>query len=154
MLFVIVFNEHSKSLYPYGENNGNSQTHWWRNLSDTDVGITGSNIAFSNVVPETIILGDDLSCYSPDEECSNSEESKALTIKQLSIASTLYKIDHKFPDLKYRFNLKARGPDRFVAWWSENHPGCQITVDSIKRWTYREDEDPSRYNIHWKEYGD
>ncbi|KAF0454724.1 kinase-like domain-containing protein [Gigaspora margarita] len=102
--------------------------------------------------------GDDLSYYSPDEECSDSEESKALTIKHSFLSlKTHYKIDHEFPDPKYRFNLKARGlttPEKFVAWWNENHHDCQITVDSIKRWTYREDEDPSSYNIHWKEYGE
>ncbi|CAG8805897.1 11077_t:CDS:2, partial [Dentiscutata erythropus] len=100
----------------------------------------------------------DLSYYSPDDEDSDSEESRALTIK-ISILSlkTHYKIDHIFPDRKYMFNLKARGlttPEKFVAWWNENHPDCQITVDSIQRWTYRDDQDPSSYNIHWKLYGD
>ncbi|KAF0454725.1 kinase-like domain-containing protein [Gigaspora margarita] len=113
---------------------------------------------YNNKYFTDFLLGDDLSYYSPDEECSDSEESKALTIKHSFLSlKTHYKIDHEFPDPKYRFNLKARGlttPEKFVAWWNENHHDCQITVDSIKRWTYREDEDPSSYNIHWKEYGE
>ena len=55
------------------------------------------------------------------------------------------------------FNFKARGlttREKFVAWWNENHPDFQITVDSIKKWTYREDQNPSTYNFHWSEYGD
>ena len=55
------------------------------------------------------------------------------------------------------FNLKEKGlttPEKFVAWWNGNNPDFQITVDSIEEWTYREDEDPSRYNYHWEEYGD
>ncbi|CAG8466871.1 6103_t:CDS:2 [Dentiscutata erythropus] len=100
----------------------------------------------------------DLSYYSPDEEISDSEESKALTIKHsfLSLKKG-YEETHKFPDPKYMFNLKARGlntREKFVAWWNENHPDCQITVDSIIRWTYREDDDPSDYNLHWEQYGE
>ena len=55
------------------------------------------------------------------------------------------------------FDLKTKGlttREKFVAWWNENHPDCQITVDSIKKWTYRENQDPSTYNFHWSEYGD
>jgi len=55
------------------------------------------------------------------------------------------------------FDLKTKGlttREKFVAWWNEKHPDCQITVDSIKKWTYREDQDPSTYNFHWSEYGD
>ena len=55
------------------------------------------------------------------------------------------------------FNLKEKGlttPEKFVAWWNGNNPDFQITVDSIEEWTYRKDEDPSRYNCHWGEYGD
>lgn len=48
-------------------------------------------------------------------------------------------------------NKRATIREKFVAWWNENHPDCQITVDSID---YREDEDPSSYNVHWSEYGD
>ena len=54
------------------------------------------------------------------------------------------------------FNLKARGlttREKFVTWWNKNQ-NFQITVDSIKRWNYREDEDFSCYNTHWGEYGD
>ena len=54
------------------------------------------------------------------------------------------------------FNLKTKGlttPKKFVARWNEKHPDFLITVDSIKDWTYREDEDPSNYNVHWSEYG-
>jgi len=126
---------------------------------------------------------DDLSYYSSDDYDSDSEEYRALTIKlgfrnvsdridsmkclpaarlttyisfKVSL-KTMYKAIHKFPDPKYKFNLKARGlttPEKFVVWWNENHPDCQITVDSIEEWTYREGEDPSRYNVHWSEYGE
>ncbi|CAG8719281.1 24643_t:CDS:2 [Dentiscutata erythropus] len=74
------------------------------------------------------------SYYSSDEESSDSEESKVFTIKH-SIC-THYKIDHEFPDPKYKFNLKARG------------------ITTPEKWTYRDDQDPSSYNTHWKEYGD
>ncbi|CAG8472226.1 25977_t:CDS:2 [Dentiscutata erythropus] len=87
------------------------------------------------------------------EEDSDSEESKALTIKH----SIRYEETGLFPDPKYMFNLMARGlttPEKFVAWWNETHPDCQITVDSIMRWSYCEDEDPANYSIHWEEYGD
>ena len=53
------------------------------------------------------------------------------------------------------FDFKTKGLttlEKFVAWWNENHPDCQITVDSIGEWTYRDEEDPSCYNIHWSEY--
>ena len=69
----------------------------------------------------------------------------------------MYEETHEFPDPKYLYDLKTKGlttPEMFVAWWNENHQDFQITVDSIKKWTYREDEDHSRYNIHWSEYGD
>ncbi|CAG8591655.1 8088_t:CDS:2 [Acaulospora morrowiae] len=104
------------------------------------------------------IQGDDLAYYSPDDDYSDSEESKAITIK-LSILSLkkMYEEIHEFPDPKYMFDLKTKGlttPEMFVAWWNENHQDFQITVDSIKKWTYREDEDHSRHNIHWSEYGD
>ncbi|PKK72783.1 hypothetical protein RhiirC2_848140 [Rhizophagus irregularis] len=78
----------------------------------------------------------DTRSISPD---GDSEESKAITIK-LSIK-----------------NLQTKGltiHEKFVAWWNENHPDCQIKVDSIEEWTYRENEDPSSYNVHWSEYGD
>ena len=56
------------------------------------------------------------------------------------------------------FNLKAKGlttREKFVAWWNEeDHPDFQITVDSIKRWDYREDEDTSSYDYLWGQYGD
>ncbi|RHZ82070.1 hypothetical protein Glove_114g38 [Diversispora epigaea] len=101
---------------------------------------------------------DDLFYYSPDDEYSDSEESKALTIKHSILSlKRMYEDTHEFPDPKYMFNLKARGlttPEKFVVWWNESHPDFQITVDSIEEWTYREDEDPSRYNCHWEEYGD
>ncbi|GBB86853.1 hypothetical protein RclHR1_01330007 [Rhizophagus clarus] len=63
----------------------------------------------------------------------------------------------EFPDPKYFFDLKTKGlttREKFVAWWNENHPDCQITADSIKEWTYHDDEDPSSYNVHWSEYGE
>jgi hypothetical protein len=69
----------------------------------------------------------------------------------------MYEEIHVFPDPKYMFDLKTKElttPEKFVAWWNENHPDFLITVDSIKDWTYREDEDPSRYNLNWGEYGD
>ncbi|CAB5209910.1 unnamed protein product [Rhizophagus irregularis] len=56
-------------------------------------------------------------------------------------------------DTRGRFRLtkiyKQKGSlfmKKFVAWWNENHPDCQIKVDSIEEWTYRENEDPSSYN--------
>ena len=48
------------------------------------------------------------------------------------------------------FNFKARGlttREKFVEWWNENHPDFQITADSIKVWSYREDEDTSSYDL-------
>ncbi|CAG8460675.1 3979_t:CDS:10 [Ambispora leptoticha] len=42
-------------------------------------------------------------------------------------------------------------PEKFVVWWNDKHPDCQIKVDSLMSWTYR---DPSEYNINWHEYGD
>ncbi|CAG8693859.1 15862_t:CDS:2 [Acaulospora morrowiae] len=96
--------------------------------------------------------------YSPDEDDSDSEESKTLTIKHSILSlKRYYEYTHKFPDPKYMFDLKAKGlttPEKFVAWWNGNNPDFQITVDSIEEWTYREDENPSRYNCHWGEYGD
>ncbi|CAI2168060.1 17992_t:CDS:2 [Funneliformis geosporum] len=71
--------------------------------------------------------------YSPDDDDSDSEEGRALTIKHSICLTT---------------------PEKFVSWWNENHPDCQITIDSLEEWTYREDEDPSTYNIHWREHGD
>ena len=55
------------------------------------------------------------------------------------------------------FNFKARGlttREKFVEWWNENHPDFQITADSIKVWSYREDEDTSSYDYLWGQYGD
>ncbi|CAG8458213.1 10913_t:CDS:2 [Ambispora leptoticha] len=110
----------------------------------------------SNVVDLTKkyqIQEDDL--YSPDEDDSDSEESKKLTIKHSILSlKRFYEYTLKFPDPKYMFNLKEKGlttPEKFVAWWNGNNPDFQITVDSIEEWTYREDEDPSRYNCHWGE---
>ncbi|KAF0558842.1 kinase-like domain-containing protein [Gigaspora margarita] len=99
-------------------------------------------------------IQDDL---SPDD-FSDSEESLAMTIElHLRSLKRTYEEIHYFPDPKYLFDLKTKGlttPEKFVAWWNENHPDFLITVDSIKKWTYREDEDPSRYNRNWGEYGD
>jgi len=69
----------------------------------------------------------------------------------------MYEIIHEFPDPKYMFNLKAKGlttREKFVEWWNENHPDFQITADSIKVWSYREDEDTSSYDYLWGQYGD
>ncbi|CAG8511954.1 11816_t:CDS:2 [Ambispora leptoticha] len=70
------------------------------------------------------IQEDDLSNYSPDDDYSDSKEYKALTIKHS------------------------------IRIWNEKHQDCQIKVDSLMSWTYREDQDPSEYNINWSEYGD
>ncbi|EXX51358.1 hypothetical protein RirG_262670 [Rhizophagus irregularis DAOM 197198w] len=69
----------------------------------------------------------------------------------------MYEEIHEFPDPKYMFDLKTKGlttPEKFVAWWNESHPDFQITIDSIREWNYRKDEDPSRYNLNWGKYGD
>ncbi|CAG8566943.1 hypothetical protein C2G38_2192052 [Gigaspora rosea] len=69
---------------------------------------------------------------SPDD-FSDSEESLAMTIElHLRSLKRTYEEIH----------------------WNENHPDFLITVDSIKDWTYREDEDPSRYNLNRGKYGD
>ncbi|RHZ58787.1 hypothetical protein Glove_368g37 [Diversispora epigaea] len=112
-----------------------------------------NNFNVADLTNKNQIREDDL--YSPDESDSDSEESKALTIKH-SIRIRFYEYTHKFPDPKYMFNLKEKGlttPEKFVAWWNGNNSDFQITVDSIEEWTHRED-DPSRYNCHWGEYGD
>ncbi|CAG8823736.1 12447_t:CDS:2, partial [Dentiscutata erythropus] len=54
-----------------------------------------------------------------------------------------YEEFHEFPDPKYMFDLKTKGHTT-----PENYLDCQITVDSFKKWTYREVEEPSCYNIH------
>ncbi|CAB5380624.1 unnamed protein product [Rhizophagus irregularis] len=98
-------------------------------------------------------IQEDTSYDSPDDDYSDSEESRAITIK-LSIR--IVRRNHEFPDPKYLYDLKMKGlttRERFVAWWNEHHPDFQITVDSVKKWTYREDENPSNYNVHWSEYG-
>ncbi|PKY43289.1 hypothetical protein RhiirA4_457249 [Rhizophagus irregularis] len=101
---------------------------------------------------------DDLSYYLPDDDFSDSEESKALTVKHRILSlKRMYEEIHKFPDPKYMFNLKAKRlttPKKFVAWWNKEHPDFQITIDSIWEWNYREDEDPFHYNLKWGEYGD
>ena len=66
----------------------------------------------------------------------------------------MYEEIHEFPDPKYMFDLKTKElttPEKFVAWWNENHSDFQITVDFIKDWTYHEDEEPSSYNLNWDE---
>ncbi|UZO29124.1 uncharacterized protein OCT59_022614 [Rhizophagus irregularis] len=101
---------------------------------------------------------DDLSYYSPDDDFSDSEESKALTVKHRILSlKRMYEEIHEFPDPKYIFDLKTKGlttPKKFVAWWNKKHPDFQITVDSIWEWNYRKDEDSFRYNLKWGEYGD
>ncbi|CAG8618100.1 10226_t:CDS:2 [Funneliformis caledonium] len=101
------------------------------------------------------IQEDDL---SPDEDFSDTEESRTLTIK-LSILSSRkvtkkpmnFLIPNTCSTSRQKGSLLVKN---LFAWWNENHPDCQITVDSIKKWTYREDQDPSTYNFHWSEYGD
>uniref|UniRef100_U9T394 Uncharacterized protein n=1 Tax=Rhizophagus irregularis (strain DAOM 181602 / DAOM 197198 / MUCL 43194) TaxID=747089 RepID=U9T394_RHIID len=83
----------------------------------------------------------DTRSISPD---GDSEESKAITIKlSISIVSD---------QLSFLGDCQTKWltiHEKFVAWWNENHPDCQIKVDSIEEWTYRENEDPSSYNVHW-----
>ncbi|CAI2183446.1 9909_t:CDS:2, partial [Funneliformis geosporum] len=88
-----------------------------------------------------------LSYYSPNDDFSDSEESKALMVKHhIRIVSDrfcfislkrMYEEIHEFPDLKYMFDLKTKG----------------LTTPK-KEWNYREDEDPSCYNLNWDEYRD
>ena len=66
----------------------------------------------------------------------------------------MYEETHEFPDPKYMFDLKTKGLTTPKSLLHEKHPDFQITVDSIREWNYREDEDPSRYNLNWGEYGD
>ncbi|CAG8638513.1 779_t:CDS:2, partial [Diversispora eburnea] len=87
--------------------------------------LEGKNLNVANLTNKNQIQGDDLSYYPPDDECSDSEESKKY-----------YENTHKFPDPKYMFNLKAKGlttPEKFISWWNKNYSNFQITVDTIKR---------------------
>ncbi|CAG8570108.1 6965_t:CDS:2 [Ambispora gerdemannii] len=89
-----------------------------------------------------------------DTTKNDSDESKALTIK------------HRIQNVRRHPRIsrpqvhvqpqgeRAHYSQKIRCMWNENHPDFQITVGSIEEWTYREDEDPSRYNCHWGEYGD
>ncbi|CAG8676581.1 9862_t:CDS:2 [Ambispora leptoticha] len=125
--------------------------------TDQNPSFEENNSTNSNQIED--IERDDLAYYSPDDDYSDSEESKAITIK-LSIRTfpsrkcTKKSTNFLTPNTCSTSRRKGSTPEKFVAWWNENHQDFQITVDSIKKWTYREDEDHSRYNIHWSEYGD
>ncbi|KAF0436904.1 kinase-like domain-containing protein [Gigaspora margarita] len=95
---------------------------------------------------------------SPDDSDDEpeTEENRAFMISSsMATIKNYYKNYHKFRDPNYMFDLKAKGlttPEEFVTWWNEKHPDCQITVESIKKWTYRDDQDPTFISMHWDMY--
>ncbi|CAG8578268.1 13081_t:CDS:2 [Gigaspora margarita] len=95
---------------------------------------------------------------SPDDSDDEpeTEENRAFMIStSMATIKNYYKKCHEFCDPNYMFDLKAKGlttPEKFVTWWNEKHPDCQITVESIEKWSYRDDQDPTFISIHWDMY--